>query len=496
VRLALGASRARLLSQLIAEPFLLSLAGASLGLLIAYGGVKLMVAYKPENVMRPEQIGINVTVLLFAAITAVATTLLFGLVPSLTASRADLNTALKSGTGGSSGARLRSRQFLIAVEVALALVLVTGAGLLIRSFQELLSVGVGFRTERVSIADVELPGDRYRDGPTRARFFRQLLERARATPGIESAALVDNPPLHKISMSNFWIEGRPEPPLNELPIADKDHMSLGYFELIGLRMEAGRGFTDTDFAITEKGPNPVVIVNRAFVKQFFPNENPLGRRLLDSDKKQANQIIGVVADFRPMGAENGTRSTIFWPDLRVSTASLVVRSAASDAALGAAIRSLVWSLDRDLPATEVQTMTHYVDQWLSQRRFTTILMGVFAALALILGMLGIYGVLAGLVASRVREIGIRMAIGATPAQVGRLVLSQGMLPVAVGLIAGLAAALALGRFLEVLLFQVRPRDPLTLSVAMAAVVVVSPLALWAPLRRATRVDCTVALREE
>jgi predicted permease len=496
LRLALGASRARLISQLIAEPFLHSLAGASAGLLIAYGGVKLMVAYKPENVMRPEQIAINLTVLGFAAMVAIATTILFGLVPSLTASRAALNTALKSGGGGSSGARLRSRQLLIAIEVALALVLVTGAGLMIRSFQELLAVGVGFRTERISIADVELPSDRYRDDASRARFFHELLTRATATPGIGAAALVDNPPLHKISMSNFYIEGRPNPPINELPIADKDHMSIGYFDLIGLRLEAGRGFTATDLAVTEKGPNAVVIVNRAFARQFFPNENPLGHRLLDSDRKQASQIVGIVSDFRPMGVENGTRATIFWPDLRPSSASLVVRSSTGDAALGTAIRNLVWSLDRDLPATEVKPMAHYVDQWLSQRKFNTFLLGAFAALALILGMLGVYGVLAGLVASRVREIGIRMAIGATPGQIGGLILTQGMLPVAVGLVAGLAAAMALGRFLESLLFQVKPRDPATLTLALAAVLVVSPLAVWVPLRRATRVDCTVTLREE
>jgi putative ABC transport system permease protein len=496
LRLALGASRARLISQLIAEPFLLSLAGASLGLLIAYGGVKLIVAYEPENVMRPELIAINLTVLWFAALVAIATTILFGLVPSLTASRADLNTALKSGGGGSSGARLRSRQLLIAVEVALALVLVTGAGLMIRSFHELLAVGVGFRTERISIADVELPSDRYRDDAARARFFHELLSRAAATPGIGAAALVDNPPLHRLSMSNFYIEGRPDPPLTELPIADKDHMSIGYFDLIGLRLEAGRAFTATDLAITEKGPNAAVIVNRAFARQFFPNEDPLGRRLLDSNRKQASQIVGIVADFRPMGAENGARATIFWPDLRLSTASLVARSSASDAALGTAIRNLVWSLDRNLPATETQPMTHYVDQWLSQRKFTTVLLGAFAVLALILGMLGIYGVLAGLVASRVREIGIRMAIGATPAQIGGLVLTQAMLPVVVGLAAGLAAAIALGRFLESLLFQVQPRDPLTLALALTAVLLVSPLAVWVPLRRATHVDCTVALREE
>jgi putative ABC transport system permease protein len=497
MRLALGATRARLVSQLIAEPLLLSLSGAALGLLLAHWGLKLIVAYKPENVMRPELIAINLPVLLFAALAGIATTLLFGLLPSLTASRADLNTALKTGGGGGSSAvRLRSRQALIALEVALALVLVTGAGLMIRSFQELLAVGVGFRTERVSLADIDLPANRYRDNVARARFFRELLARAGGMAGIDGAAIVDNPPLHKIVMSNFFVEGRPEPPLNELPIADKNHMSPAFFDLIGLRMEAGRTFTETDLAVTEKGPNAVVIVNRAFARQFFPNENPVGHRLLDGDKKQASEIVGVVSDYRPMGAENGTRSTIFWPDLRLPTASLMIRSSEPAASLAASIRNLVWSLDRDLPAAETRSMTYYIDEWLSQRRFNTFLLGVFAALALILGMLGIYGVLAGLVASRVREIGIRMAIGATPGQIGKLVLAQSMIPVVAGLTAGLVASLALGRFLESLLFHVKTHDPLTLALALAAVLIAAPLAVWVPLRRATRVDCTVALRQE
>jgi putative ABC transport system permease protein len=297
-------------------------------------------------------------------------------------------------------------------------------------------------------------------------------------------------------MSNFYIAGRPDPPISELPIADQNHVSLGYFDLIGLRMEAGRAFNDERSRDYRKGAQCCSHRQSAFARQFFPNENPVGQRLLDSDKKQSSQIVGVVADYRPMGVENGTRATIFWPDLRQPAASLVVRSSASNAALATALRDLVWSLDRNLPPPKCSP---WPTTWTSGSRsanFTTFLLGGFAALALILGMLGIYGVLAGLVASRVREIGIRMAIGATPGQIGGLVLSQGMLPVAVGLVAGLAAAMALGRFLESLLFQVKPRDPLTLSLALAAVLLVSPLAVWVPLRRATRVDCTVALREE
>jgi predicted permease len=497
IRLALGATRGRLLSQLIAEPFLLSISGAALGLLFARWCIGLMLAYKPEDIQRPELIAINLPVLLFAALAGIVTTLLFGLAPSLGAARADLNTALKSGgTGGASAARLRSRQFLIALEVALALVLVTGAGLMIRSFQELLAVGVGFRTDRVSLADIDLPDNRYRDDAARSRFFRELAARATAEPGMEAASIVDNPPLHKIRMSNFFIEGRPEPPISALPMSDKDHVSPNYLRLIGLRLEAGRWFTDRDLSVTEQGANGYAIVNRAFVRQFFPNENPIGHGLLNGDHKEPSEIVGVVSDFRPMGVENGTRPTIFWPDLRFSSGSLVVRSSLPPDQLAALIRTTVGSLDKEIPAAEVREMKYYVDEWLSQRRFNTFLLGLFAALALILGMMGIYGVLAGLVASRVREIGIRMAIGATPAQIGSLVFGQSMVPVLVGLAAGLAASLVLGRYLESLLFQVYPRDPLTLGLATAAVLGIAPAAIYVPLRRATRVDCTIALREE
>ena len=497
VRLALGASRARIVAQLATESFVVSIAGAAVGLLLAQWCVKLLLAFEPQGIMRPEAIRIDAGVFAFAAVASVATTLLFGLAPALAASRQDLNTTLKAGgMRGGSAARVRSRQFLIAAEVALALVLVVGAGLMIRSFEALLAVGVGFRTSHVTIADVELPAARYPDDAARSRFFSELLQRARSGPAIEAAAVVDNPPLHRISMSNFYIAGRPDPELSALPIADMAHASTGYFALIGLRLEAGRWFTGQDRALTEKGGDGVAIINHAFAKQFFPGENPLGRRLLSSDRKRASEIVGVVSDFRPMGVENGTRATIFWPDLRLSSATLMVRSPAAAQPVADFLRNTVRSLDANLQPAEVQPMQHYVDGWLSQRKFNTTLLGIFAALALVLGMIGIYGVLSNLVEARLREIGIRMALGASPAAIGRLVVRQSMVPVAIGLAAGLAGSLALGRFLETLLFQVRPRDPLTLALATVSILAVVPAAIYVPLRRATRVDCAVSLRQD
>ena len=493
VRLALGATRARLVSQLAAEAFLLSLAGAALGLLLARWAVRLMVAFKPEDIQRPELIAVNLTVFAFAGVAAVITTVLFGLLPSLGGLRADLGTALKSGGWGASAVRVRSRQFLIAVEVALALMLVTGAGLMIRSFREILATGVGFDTTRITSADIELPSHAYPDGPSQARFFRALIERAQSLPGVASAAVTDTLPLHSLTFHNFSIAGRPEPALDALPIADQSNVSPAYFSAIGLRLEMGRWFTAGDLDAADSG-HAVVAVNRAFVAKFFPQESPLGK-ILQEDKK-SEEIVAVVSDYRALGAEEGNRPTIFHLTLQMRRGTLLVRGRGSPRTLAGGLRDAVWSLDRNLPAAEVTPMEVFVDEWLSQRRFNTLLLEIFAGLALVLGMMGIYGVLSNLVASRVREIGIRMAIGASPAAIGKLMLGQCLAPVAVGLAAGLAGSLALGRFLEALLFQVDARDPLTLALASCTVLLISPLAIWLPLRRATLVDCTVALRAE
>ena len=455
-----------------------------------------MLALHPDGVQRPELILIDLRVFAFAALASILTTVLFGLAPSIAASRGDLNTALKSGGAwGATAARVRSRQVLIAIEVALALVLVVGAGLMIRSFRELLAVGIGFDTTRLTYADIDLPAKRYPSGEAQTRFFRDLIDLAQAVPGVIAAGVVDNAPLHQVAIANFSIVGRPEPPLSALPMADIAHSSPAYLRAVGLRLEAGRWFTDADLPLGGDTPNGVVIVDRAFARQFFPGVNPLAQRLA-RNKEHSFEIVGVVSGYRPMGVENGTRPTIFWPDLALGHATLVVRSALPQQALATGIRSAIASVDRLLPAPEVKSMQYWVDEWLSQRKFNTLLLGIFAALALLLGLMGIYGVLANLVASRTREIGIRLAIGATPGGIGRLVLRQGMFPVLIGLAIGLAASLALDRFLESLLFQVQPRDPVTLIAAACAVLLFSPLAIALPLLRATRVDCTVALREE
>jgi putative ABC transport system permease protein len=496
VRLALGATRARIVSQLVSESFIVSVAGAACGLLLAHWCVKLMLALQPPEIQRPELIEINLPVFAFAAAAAVLTTLLFGLAPSLAASNADVNSALKAGGWGSSAPRFRSRQFLIVIEVALALVMVTGAGLMLRSFHELTSTGIGFQTAHLTTADIDLPEKRYPDGARQSRFFRELMDRAGSIPGVTACALVDNLPLHRVKMLNFFIAGRPEPSLQSLPMSDVANVSPQYFSTIGLRLAAGRFFTESDLALAEKDNDSVAIVNRAFARQFLNAENPLGKRLLGPDKKHAFEIVGVVDDYRPMGVENGTRPQIFWPDLKFNSGTLIVRTKTAQQSVNRDIQNAVHAIDKEITASEIRPLEDRLDEWQSQRKFNTLLLAIFAGLALVLAMMGIYGVLSNQVASRVREIGIRMAIGARPAEIGLLVVRQTMIPVIVGIAIGLAGSLALSRFLEALLFQVHPRDPVTLALASATILIVSPVAIYLPVRRATRVDCTVALREE
>jgi len=367
---------------------------------------------------------------------------------------------------------------------------------MIRSLYNLVATGIGFNTARLATLDISLPQTRYPDGASQSRFFRTVMDRLRGAPGITAVAVVDNLPLHSVSVSNFYIAGRPDPPMESLPMSDLAHVSPQYFSMIGLRLHAGRFFTDADLARAEKDQNSVAIVNQSFAARFFIGEDPLGKRLLSADKKHVSEIVGVVADYRPTGVEKGTRPQIFWPYLMLANATIIARTAAAPQSFTKAIQNAVWSVDKDLPANKVLTMEYYMDEWQAQRKFNTLLLVVFAGLALALAMMGVYGVLSNLVASRVREIGIRMAIGAKPWEIGTLMLRQSTLPIALGLAAGLAASIAVSWFVEALLFQVRARDPLTLALAVSAILLVSPVAIFAPVRRAVTVDCTVALREE
>jgi putative ABC transport system permease protein len=503
IRLALGAGRARVAAHHLAESLLMAGAGAILGLLFARWSIGLMLALKPPDIQNPELIAIDGTVLAFACSITVVTAVLFGLLPAWSASRSDIQGALRAGGGwGASAGRKRASQVLVAAEVALALVLLTGASLMIRSFQNLVSAGIGFQTAHLVVADVDLAEKRYPGGASQSRFFRSLLDQVRNLPGVSEATFTDNLPLHRVTASNFYIAGRPDPPLNALPIADSADAAPNYLALLRLPILIGRPFTDADLDAGERaldnpaGGEGVCIVNRAFTLEFFKGEDPIGQRLLDPGKKHVCRIVGIVADYREMGAENPARPQIFRPNLRSHGGSLVVRTTAATGPIASGIRRVVYGLDRDLTVDKVLPLDHWVDQWESQRKFITLLLSVFAALALLLALAGIYSVLSIVVASRVREIGIRVAIGARPPQIGKLVLRQSALPVAAGLAIGLAASLALARFLDILLFHIRARDPWALAISALLILAVSPAAVYIPLRRALAVDCMVALREE
>jgi putative ABC transport system permease protein len=496
VRLALGATRSQLVGQLMIESLVVSLAGAAVGLLLAYWAVKGMLWLEPVDFQRPELIELNLPVFVFTAGVSILTALLFGLAPAVSASRLDLNSAMKSGGWGVASGRSRSRQFLIAAEVAMALVLISGAGLMIRSFREMVNTGIGFKTDRLIAVDIDLPEKSYPTAESRSRFFRELMTRAAATPGVAGASVVDNLPLHRVSLITFQIAGRPEPPPESRPLADTAQASPDYLGMIGMKLLAGRYFTESDLALNEKDGDGVAIVNQAWVRTFMNGEDPLGKRVGPSGSKISHQIVGVVSDYRPMGTENGTRPQIFWPYLKLNNASLLVRTHAAPEAMTNSLRALVAGLDKTLPTNKIETMQHHLHNWISQRQFNTLLMSVFAGLALLLAMIGIYGVLSNMVTARTREIGIRMAIGASSSRIARLVLRQSMTPVAIGLIAGLAGSFVLKRFIEGLLFETRAEDPLTRVLAIAAILVLSPVAIYLPLRRAMGVDCTVALRDE
>jgi putative ABC transport system permease protein len=503
IRLALGAGRARVVAYLLTESLLTSGAGAALGLAFAQGSLKLILALKPPDIQRPELIGIDGTVLAFTAAVAVFTAILCGLAPAIVALRSDIQGALRAGGGwGASAGRKRASQFLIAAEVALAMVLLTGASLMIRSFQNLVATGIGFQTAQLEVADVDLPEKSYPDEASRSRFFRTVLDRVSNLPGVTGAALTDNVPLHRIGASNFYIAGRPDPPLNALPIADRANISPNYLALLRLPIIAGRPLTNADLEATEralanpKGGEGFCIVNRAFAREFFGGVNAVGQRLLDPDKKHGCQIIAVAADYRALGAESAPRPQIFRPNLANRSASLVVRNRGTAEATASAIRKTVYSLDRGLTIDTLWPLDHWVDQWQSQRKFNTLLLSIFAGLALVLALAGIYSVLSNVVASRTREIGIRVAVGARPMQIGGLVLRQSLTPVVAGLGVGLGASLVLARFLKVLLFQTSAHDPVTLTLSALFILAVSPAAVFVPLRRALAVDCSVALREE
>jgi len=452
---------------------------------------------------RLDQINVDARVLLFTLSVSCLTALLFGLAPALQATNPNLNEMLKEGgKGATKGVRSRQlRHLLVVSEVALALMLLIGAGLLLKSFNRLLSIDLGFRPDGLMTMKLQLPASKYPEGNQRRAFYRQLFERLESAPGVESAGAITSIFLSKTPNSSFFnIEGRPVMRPSERVEVPIDAISPNYFQVIGAPIVRGRAFTEQD---AENAP-AAVIINETLARRFFADEDPIGKRVYygnapDQQQNPARTIVGVVGDTRRTGFESGVRPETYLPIAQAVPArvTLVARTtAAAPLSIAASMRTEVLAVDRDQPVYDVKTMNQTVAEMIAERRLNTILLGIFAAVALILAAVGIYGVMSYTVTQRTHEIGIRVALGAQGRDVLRLVVGQGMLLALLGVGLGLLGAFAVTRVMASLLYGVSATDPLVFASVAVLLGLITLIACYIPARRATRVDPMTALRHE
>ncbi len=496
IRTALGASRGRMLAQLLTESLLLSAAGGVAGLLAALWSVRIMNRALPRGLLPVPEVGVDASVLFFAFGVTLATGLLFGLAPAWHASRADLNTVLKqAGRSSIGGQHLIVRHGLVAGELALATILLVGAGLLLQSLERLQQVRLGFRPEGVLTFQLALPAAKYPDQVKRWSLYRQALESLATIPGVSGAAMSSGIPMGQGSYnrSPFMPTGASILPEGaSLPI-DWRIVSPGYFRLMGIPLLSGRDFTDQD------GPaaTDVIAVSRATAQKFWGNQNPIGKMLHRPTLTSSFTVIAVVGDVHHSTLNREFPCLYFSAATRIAPLmDIVVRTSGRPESVLSAARSRIHGLDPELPLSNVRTLEEYVYNNAAQPRLNAALLGVFAAVALLIASIGVYGVLAYSVSQRTREIGLRMALGAQPSGVLRWIAGQGMLVAAAGIGLGLAGAYALSRVLASLLFDIQPRDSATFAVVAALLSAVAVAACLVPARRAARVDPMVALRDE
>ena len=499
VRSALGAARSRLVRQLFVESLLLSLAGMAAGLLFAHLGLNGLLALIPQNAPLPrsEPIAIDARVLLFTFLASLFTAVVFGLVPALRLSRVDLQNALKQGSlrGGVGGHQTLRRCFVVA-EVALALLLSVGAGLMLRSFARLISVDPGFSSEHLLTMHIWTSPARYHDNLKRSRYFEQILAEIRNTPGVQAAGSTHFLPLtEKISGSCFSPADQPTPSPAEAPSAQFLIISSRYFQAVHTPLLSGRDFDNRDHF---EAP-PVAIVNHAFVERFYSGQNILGKQLrVCWTIEKPVEIVGVVADARQAQLQDAPEPTIFLSNSQVPMyfATLVVRAVGDPLQIARSAEAAVRRVDPDQPVSDIQPMETIFSDSVSSPRFQAVLLLVFAGLAIALAMIGVYGIVSYSISQRTNEIGIRVALGACSADVVRLVLREALVLTAIALLLGLAGSLALSRVLRSLLFEVTPTDPFTLALVCFLVFAVSALAALLPAQHAGRIDPIVALRYE
>ena len=498
IRNALGAGRGRLIRQLLTESVLLSSLGAVVGLVLAWAGTRLLGNLTPDILPRAGEIGVDARVLLFTAAIAILTGILFGLAPAIQMARTDLISALREGgRGNSMGFRRNSlRSVLVIGEVALALVLLSGAGLLMRSFYHLQGVDPGFDPHDVLTFRTSLPSARYKTSPLVVAFYDRALTAIRALPGVTAAGAGQIFPLSGDDYILSFVQvGKPPVAVGNQPSAAYYSVTPGYFEALRIPVKTGR-----DFAARDTADAPAVcVISESMARQFYRNENPIGQRLqVGNGSNKPAEIVGIVGDVRDQELESFGRPAIYYPSTQDSFGSMYfgVRTAGDPETLIAPLRAAIRSLDPELPLDAVGTVDDLVSKSLAQRRFSMLLMAVFAALALLLAMVGIYGVMAYSVTQATQEIGIRMALGAKRGDVLRIVLTYGGILMAAGLVIGVAAAAGAGRLLAAQLYQVKPFDPLTFAAVVAALLATGLAACLVPAFRAMRVDPLVALRNE
>lgn len=498
VRASLGANRAELIKQILTENLLLALLGGIAGVLLAAWSVALVRSLPDVGVPRLAEVTVDWRLVACAAVLSVLTGVLTGLVPAWTASRAALGETLKEGGRALAGGvrHNRLRNVLAMAEIALALVLLTAAGLLVRSFGRILSVAPGFQPTNVLTADIRLPFQHYKSEPQIAAFETELLRRTSTLPGVVSSATVNSLPIVGFQGATlFRIDGRPaQQQIADSPTASLRVVSPGYFATMGIQVLRGRDFDNHD----QRDATNVILISQATATRYFPNEDPIGKRLqLDDPQKPWLTIAGVVGDVRQYGLTEDTGLTIYVPYMQQTwrVMSLVVRTQSNPEPLASAIRKVVASIDSDQAVGRISTLEQILAGSLHDRRFQLIVLGVFSSVALALALIGIYGVISYSVFQRTNEIGIRMALGARPIDVLRRILGHGMALAAAGVGVGLVGAFAVTRAMSSLLFEVRPSDPLTLGAVSAIVLVTALAAVFAPALRGTRIDPVTALRE-
>jgi len=495
MRTALGASRGRIIRQMITESLLLAIFGGVLGALLAMVGIKLLVSLSGDNIPRTANVKIDATVLVFTLFISFATGLIFGLAPAFRTMKEDLIDALKDGMRGGSEARLknRTRSLLVVFESAIAVMLLIGAGLLIRSLIALQRVDPGFDSNNVLTMRIDLPRQRYNPPEKNANFFQQLETRIAGLPGVEAVGLITELPLSgQPNDMPFTVEGRPAVTSNQAFGADFRRVNQNYFNALRIPLLRGRNFTEQEVRQSDK----VIIVSQQLVETVFPNEEALGKRLITGIRNEPFEIIGIVGDIRHRSLQAEPYATMYFPTHQANWMNLAIRTHGDPLNLVSGVRKEVNALDPDLPIAAVKPMSEWVALSVAGARYRTTLLGVFAVLAMILAATGIYGVMSYSVAQRTQEIGVRMALGAQPVDVLKLVVRQGMLLALIGVAVGLAGAFALTRVMSSLLFEVSDKDPITFVVVAALLMAVAFIACFVPARRATKVDPLVALRYE